>query len=545
MTIAAGSLAWFIAHDARLSTRRLGDLLSNLTPAKRRLVLILAVIIVHAVAWPVASFIAAAEADADRKGLLLGGLIAVLGFATSWMLAQSLLSVTRSLYVRGDLDLMLSAPLPAGKVVAARMLGLAAENFGSSAVFLLPIAHALALQGHPHWLGLYPLVLALALITAAMGLAGALALFALIGPRRARTVAQILAMLIGAVVALGIQAIAVLPSDLRSALLGGLDMGALAVAGPFDHAIATVLHAARGDITAIVVLLAPAVALFGLAAGTLGPAFTSSVLRSAGADLTPHRSAGRHRQTRFRAEASASIRAKELKLLTRDPWVLGQLLLQMVYTLPVALILWRSGVGQENPAVAFTPSLVIIAAQLSGSLAWIAISGEDAPEFMATAPVTRAAVEMRKLEVIAMLVGGLLLVPLAVLTVSAPLAGCVALLFCAAASISCALINLWHPTDGRRRAFMRRHAQSKLIGLFEHTLLLLWAIGGAVAQIKPVLGLLPALVAGLVLWVAWRVLARRTPPAPARATFSAPAGAMPAASACIPATAQGVATSRG
>ena len=57
-----------------------------------------------ALAWPAARWIAAAEADPARSQLLFCGLSALLGFAGSWMIAQSLLNVTRALYVRADLD---------------------------------------------------------------------------------------------------------------------------------------------------------------------------------------------------------------------------------------------------------------------------------------------------------------------------------------------------------------------------------------------------------------------------------------------------------
>jgi ABC-2 type transport system permease protein len=500
-----GSLIWLLCHDARLAARRLGDLMPGLAPPRRRAVILALIVGGHALAWPVARWVAAAESDPERGGLLVAILVAVLGFALSWMLAQSLLGVTRTLYQRGDLDLMLSAPMPAPRIVAARTLGLAVENFASGAIFILPIAHALVLQGHAHWLGLYPLLAAMALASAALGLAAALGLFRLIGARRARAVAQAIAMVIGGVVALGIQAIAILPRDLRAALLGGLDLDRLSIDALAGHPAWAPVAAARGELGVLAFALAVAVALFLAATAGLGRAYMKSALISAGADLVP-RAARRRAVTRFVADPAVSLRLKELRLLARDPWIMGQLALQAVYTLPVALILWRSGIGAAIPAVAVTPSLVIITAQMSGSLAWIAISGEDAPEFMATAPVSRGFVEKRKLEMIAAIVGAALAVPLALLFWHAPLAGLIALAFCAGAGISCALINLWHPTDGRRRAFMRRHAQSKLIGLIEHAMLLLWAIAAAVAQIVLVLGLLPAAAALGMLWMARRML---------------------------------------
>jgi ABC-2 type transport system permease protein len=518
-----GSLRWLLANEARLASRRLGDLMPRLSHVKRRLVLVAAALVLHLAAWPAARWVSKAAADPERNGLVWGGLIAVLGFATSWMLAQSLLNVTRSLYVRGDFDLMLSSPMPGRKVAAARMASLTVENFGSAAFFILPVAHALALQGQTQWLGLYPLLGALAMIAAAFGLAASLTLFRVIGARRARSVAQIIAMLIGAAVALGIQLLAVIPKEWRASVMERLAMDGLDGVSWQAHPLGLVLGAVRGELAPILVLISAGFLLLVLAVRVLSPVYMSSVLRSAGADLTPRRKpTAAARAIRFRSDPASSIRVKELKLLARDPWIAGQLVLQVVYTLPVALILWRSGIGQAIPAVAVTPSLVIIAAQISGSLAWIAISGEDAPEFMATAPVAQRGIERRKLEVIALIVGGMLLVPLALLAWSAPLAGLIALVACIAAGTSCALVNLWHPSDGRRRAFMRRHAQSKLIGLFEHGLLLLIAVAAALAQMHTAVAIVPAVLALLVLWLAhWLLKGRRPPPVPVPA--SAPA----------------------
>ena len=228
---APGSLVWLAAHDARLGRRRLGDILSGLKPRWRPLVVAAAVLIAHAAAWPVARWIAAASADPARAGLIQGGLAATLAFVASWMVAQALMTVTRALYLRGDLDLLLAAPLPAAKIVAARAVGMVSEGLGSGGLFLLPIANMLALQGYMQWLGLYPVLLAMALATSSVGLALALGLFQLVGPKRARTVSQVLAMAIGAAVALGIQALAVLPKDLRAQLLASFDLAPSGASG--------------------------------------------------------------------------------------------------------------------------------------------------------------------------------------------------------------------------------------------------------------------------------------------------------------------------
>ena len=74
------------------------------------------------------------------------------------------------------------------------------------------------------------------------------------------------------------------------------------------------------------------------------------------------------------------MRQKEWTLLLRDPWLVSQTLMQLLYLLPPALLLWRSYGEGTGALVVLVPVLVMAAGQLAGGLAWLAISGEDAPD---------------------------------------------------------------------------------------------------------------------------------------------------------------------
>ena len=73
-------------------------------------------------------------------------------------------------------------------------------------------------------------------------------------------------------------------------------------------------------------------------------------------------------------------------LLRRDPWLISQTLMQLLYLVPPALMLWRSFSDSSTAIVLITPVIVMAAGQLSGGLAWLTISGEDAADLVATAP---------------------------------------------------------------------------------------------------------------------------------------------------------------
>src|SRR5256885_17063333 len=74
--------------------------------------------------------------------------------------------------------------------------------------------------------------------------------------------------------------------------------------------------------------------------------------------------------------------------------------MQMLYLLPRALLLWRSYGEGTGALVVLVPVLVMAAGQLAGGLAWLAISGEDAPDLVATAPIPRFLVVRAKIEAV-------------------------------------------------------------------------------------------------------------------------------------------------
>ena len=102
----------------------------------------------------------------------------------------------------------------------------------------------------------------------------------------------------------------------------------------------------------------------------------------------PRHSAG-HRGSRRCAR-------KEFMLLRRDPWLVSQSLMQLLYLVPPALLLWRSFADSSAAIVLITPVIVMAAGQLAGGLAWLTISGEDAPDLVATAPLPPSRVIARQ-----------------------------------------------------------------------------------------------------------------------------------------------------
>ena len=377
--------------------------------------------------------------------------------------------------------MILASPVDAHALLAARALSISVGAVASVGLLLAPLADVAALRGHPHWLALYPALIAAGLAGTGFAIILSMGLFLAAGPRRARLFCQIAATAVGASAVLGAQVVAMLPEGMRATILAALAPPANA-AGAAQGLLWTPVRAAAGDPQAMLVWTAFGAAVFALACVLFGERFARAAIASAGAPAYAERRSEGDRRALARAPATA-LRIKERRVVWRDPWLMSQLLLQAAYTTPLAVILWRGGGPTGTVGVAFTPALVVIAAQLAGALSWIALSAEDAPDFLTTAPLARAAIERAKIAAIGQPIALILALPLAALAFASPWAGLCALLFGAGAVGSAALVNLWRQAPSRRGLVLRRHSQSKLVGMMEHLVSILWAVATTTAVI--------------------------------------------------------------
>lgn len=383
----------------------------------------------------------------------------------TFMTTQSLLASQRTLYEAGDLDLLFSAPLDPRTVVSAKLLGIAAGVMVTFSIFLLPVLLPVAVLGHPELLGAVALLVALALTAACLGLGVTLALARIGGPRAAKTVGQILAALIGAGFFLVTQIFNQHDENRQSGLV--LLFEAMRARGYGSGPLTSLPgRAAFGHPLAIALLLGGAILLFGLTSWGMRHVFLQSY-RAGGARPASRRAARGGIARRFHRSLFAAIFAKELRLLLRDPALIFQMLLRIIYLAPILLVAFRDGRSLPiGPTLAFAS--VVVAGQLVSSLAWLAASAEDAPDLLKVAPVAKDDLDFAKLLAAMALAAPLgVLLPIAI-GFQSILGALVALAFTAGCGATVGYLEVAHAQPAPRSTFQRRQKGGGVVrNLFE------------------------------------------------------------------------------
>jgi ABC-2 type transport system permease protein len=189
------------------------------------------------------------------------------------------------------------------------------------------------------------------------------------------------------------------------------------------------------------------------------------------------------------------LRHKEWTLLRRDPWLMSQTLMQILYLLPPALLLWKSFQGGIGAIIVLVPVVVMAAGQLGGGLAWLSISGEDAPDLVATAPIPPRRILGAKIEAVMGAVAMVFAPFIVALAFASAWAALVAGLGVLVGAASATLVQLCFRTQARRSQFRRRQTSSRIATFAEAFSSIAWAATAALAASGSWLALFPAIIA--------------------------------------------------
>ena len=504
----ATALTWFARHELRLAWR---EWLAMMTGGRRKrtraaiIGLIVFAAIMHLPAWAVIGRYADVRSPLDKTSAIV--LTSMIFLAFALMLSQAIESVTRVFYARADRDLIMSSPAKLANVFSIRIAAIALTVSGMALVLSIPFVDVLVLEGGARWLAAFGVVIAVGVSAAAFAIAITIGLFRLIGPARTRLIAQILAAIIGAGFVIALQIAAILSYGTLSRFAVLTSDAAAGYAPEADSILWWPARAALGDVGTLLLLLSASLMLLGVVMTIFAPRFADTAARAAA-----HAIAGRQgRGVRGFRQGSRqqALRRKEFLLLARDPWLMSQTLMQLLYLVPPALFLWRSFSDSSTAIVLITPVIVMAAGQLSGGLAWLTISGEDAADLVATAPLSPTSVIRAKIEVVLIAIGAVFTPLVAALAFLNPLQATVTASFVLIGAISATAIQLWFRVQAKRSQFRRRQTSSRLATFAEAFTSIGWAATAALALSIPVAAIISGALTAAILATTWKLSPRR------------------------------------
>src|SRR5882672_10058260 len=475
----AAALSWFARHEIRLAWREWLAMMTGGRGKRKRAVIALIVFaaVMHLPAYAVIGRFADLQLPLGKPTLIV--ITATIFLAWALMLSQAIESVTRVFYARADLDLIMSSPANLANVFSVRIAAIALSVTSMALLLSTPFVDVLVIGGGARWLSTFGVVIAIGLSAAAFAIAITVLLFRLIGPSRTRLVAQIVAAIIGAGFVIALQVAAILSYGTLSRFAVLTSDAAAAYAPDLDSPLWWPARAAIGDGMVLSWLMAGGLVLLGVVMAVFSPRFADTVVSVAATARSVRRGP---RAIAFRGGTrQQALRAKEFLLLRRDPWLLSQSLMQLLYLVPPALMLWRSFSESSAAIVLITPVIVMAAGQLAGGLAWLTISGEDAADLVATAPLPPPRVIRAKIEVVLLSIGVIFAPLIAALAFASVTQAIVTALGVIIATVSAGAIQLWFRVQAKRSQFSRRQTSSRLATFAEAFCSIGWAATAAIA----------------------------------------------------------------
>ena len=504
----AAALTWFARHEIRLAWREWLAMMTGSRGKRKRAIIALIVFaaIMHLPAYAVIGRFADLQAPLGKPELIV--ITATIFLAWALMLSQAIESVTRVFYARADLDLIMSSPANLANVFSVRIAAIALSVTGMALLLSTPFVDVLVIGGGIRWLSAFGVVIAIGLSAAAVAIA---------------------------------ITVAAVPADRP-------EPHAARRADPGRHHRRRLRHRApgRGD-----PFLRHAVALCGADLGCRGGlcarARQSAVVAGARGDRRRHgavAAAGRraraarrrdgdllaaicrHRRQRRgdRTAGPPRRRARPHFAAVRGsrrcaprnscccgaiPWLVSQSLMQLLYLVPPALMLWRSFSESSAAIVLITPVIVMAAGQLAGGLAWLTISGEDAADLVATAPLPPSRVTRAKIEVVLIAIGAIFAPLIAALAFASVTQAAVTALGVIIATVSAAAIQLWFRVQAKRSQFRRRQTSSRLATFAEAFCSIGWAATAALAVTIPIAAVISGAMTAAILAATWKISPRR------------------------------------
>src|SRR5262249_45837499 len=142
--------------------------------------------------------------------------------------------------------------------------------------------------------------------------------------------------------------------------------------------------------------------------------------------------------------------------------------------------------------------------------AWLAISGEDAPDLVASAPVPPRFILRAKIEAVLAIIGLIFAPMIVALAFASPWHALVTSAGITIATVAATAIQLWFRSQAKRRQFRRGQVSSRVATLAEAFSSIGWAATAAVAAASLGLAIVPGVLTLLIIGGAWCMSPRKS-----------------------------------
>jgi ABC-2 type transport system permease protein len=420
----------------------------------------------------------------------------------------------RVLFERNDLDLLVSSILSPKVIFASRLLSIAIEICLGFGFYVVPASVLALLLGLPQLLGVYPALLGLSLTTASLGLLMTLVLVKWLGAKRTRQIIQIFSSLLAALFLLGMQ----LPNLLLTSgsapsrryppfLRSTLDIFQAQDVWDAESWLWFPARAMFGDGPSVLLTLSVSGGLAWLTVEILHTTYLSGTQESITQKRTVHSTV----KTHFSGSAFWTVVRKEWLTILRNPYLISQTALQLVFLIPAMIFAFRGGYGTD---LARTATLVPTAGLVIG-MGWVTIlmriaaSGEEAADLLRSSPNGAGLLQRSKL-LAALLPVWVILSPLYLIWIVRGQSWGIELLLFFWATYGCALLQLWNSKPIPLRDLFNKNSQNTkndvFLSILETIVFVLWLPTPLLMTQGPFLFCLInlAMIAGCMALAHWR-----------------------------------------
>jgi ABC-2 type transport system permease protein len=174
------------------------------------------------------------------------------------------------------------------------------------------------------------------------------------------------------------------------------------------------------------------------------------------------------------------------------------------------MMLWVTFRTGNDAFIVVVPVMVMAAGQLAGGLAWLTISGEDAPDLVSTAPIVARRILSAKVEAVIGMISFIFAPLVGVLALDAMAPAIVCALGILLATSSATAIQLCFRVQARRSQFRRRQTSSRVATFAEAFSSISWAATSALAAAGSWGAIGPGVIAAGILAGVWIFSPSRT-----------------------------------